>query len=134
MRNQFRNKFETELQAQGLKQNYMAHEKKNNADFNQYIDKTLSQSERESVAGALYVGMRGAYRYMYSIMMPALDRALVQQEVPYYREIAMQKKEYRKDSTTLIKSYDLQAKDMDAVYKEAVSNNKKFMEKQGWKT
>ena len=134
LRNQFRNKFETELQAQGLKQNYMAHEKKNNADFNQYIDKTLSQSERESVAGALYVGMRGAYRYMYSIMMPALDRALVQQEVPYYREIAMQKKEYRKDSTTLIKSYDLQAKDMDAVYKEAVSNNKKFMEKQGWKT
>jgi len=133
LHNQFRDKFETELDAHGLKKDYMAHEKKSVAEFNQYIDKTLTQSKREAVASALHVGMRGAYRWMNSIMLPALDRALVQQEVPYYREVAMQKKEYRKDTTTLIGSYDLKAKNMKPVYKEALANNKRIMEKQGWK-
>ena len=126
-------KFKDSMTSTGLKTDYFSHEKKSDAEFTAYLN-GLTVTEQDKVGDATHNAMQATYQWVHGKMLPALERALEQHEVPYYREIALKKKERRKgdSSTDLIDAYDMKGANVHPVYRHAVENNDTVMQGEGW--
>jgi hypothetical protein len=137
MDNKFRKYFKSEMATTGLSTNYYSNATKKKAEFNAYVN-ALAPEDRAKIADANYRAMQKTYSWMRSVMIPPLETALINHEVPYYREVAMKdssklKKTAANAPPELKKAYDMKASHIASAYTEAVANNKAVMEGEGWK-